>query len=77
MERTTTTAADITGDVEQNVLARQMIGQRFAFRTSVAGLIDDYRTALPDAGNVAVRPFSRTAIYATAGVGSSAWILRN
>jgi hypothetical protein len=26
MERTTTTAADITGDCEQNVLARQMIG---------------------------------------------------
>jgi hypothetical protein len=45
MERTTTTAADITGDCEQNVLARQMIGQRFAFRASVFGLGDDYRAA--------------------------------
>jgi hypothetical protein len=59
MERTTTTATDITGDCEHNVLARQMIGQRFVFRTSVVGLGDDYRTALPDAGNVAVEVFKR------------------
>jgi hypothetical protein len=31
-----------------------MIGQLFAFRTSIVGLGDDDRTALPDAGNVAV-----------------------
>jgi len=43
MQRTTTTAADIAGDVEQNVLARQMFGQRFAFRTSAGGLGDDYK----------------------------------
>jgi hypothetical protein len=77
MERTTTTAADITGDVEQNVLARQMIGQRLAPRPRFEHVCRDGQTALPDAGNVAVRPFLRTAIYATAGVGSSAWILRN
>jgi hypothetical protein len=59
MERTTTTAADITGVGEHNVLTRQMIGQGFGFRTSVVGLGDDYRTALPDAGNVAVEVFKR------------------
>jgi hypothetical protein len=36
-----------------------MIGQRFAFRTSIVGLGDDDRTALPDAGNVAVEIFKR------------------
>jgi hypothetical protein len=35
-----------------------MIGQRFAFRASVV-LGDDDRTALPDAGNVAVEVFKR------------------
>ena len=59
MQRTTTTAADIAGDVEPNVLARQMFGQRFAFGTSVVGLGDDYRTALLNAGNVAVEVFKR------------------
>jgi hypothetical protein len=59
MERTTTTAADIISDCEQNVLARQMIRQRFVFRASVVGLGDDYRAALPAAGNVAVEVFKR------------------
>src|ERR1700737_2401141 len=59
MERTTATAAGITSDGEHNVLARQMIGQRFAFRASVVVLGDDDRTALPDAGNVAVEVFKR------------------
>jgi hypothetical protein len=59
MERTTTTAADITADVEHNVLAREMIERRFAFRRSAVGLGDDYRTALSDAGNVAVEVFKR------------------
>jgi hypothetical protein len=59
MQRTTTTAADITADVEHNVLAREMIGQRFAFRSSAVGLGDGYRTALPDAGNAAVEVFKR------------------
>ena len=36
-----------------------MIGQRFALRASVVGLGDDYRAALPDAGNVAVEVFKR------------------
>jgi hypothetical protein len=49
MQGTTTSAADIAGDVEQ----------RFAFRTSVVGLGDDYRTALLNAGNVAVEVFKR------------------
>ena len=31
-----------------------MIGQQFAFRTSIVGLGDDDRTALLDAGNVAI-----------------------
>jgi hypothetical protein len=33
--------------------------QRFAFRTSIVGLGDDYRTTLLDAGNVAVEIFKR------------------
>jgi len=48
------TTADLTIDVEQNVLARQMIGQWLAPGWRFGCLWRDRRTALPDAGNIAV-----------------------
>jgi hypothetical protein len=59
MERTTTTAAVITGDVEHYVLARQMIGQRLAPRPRFERVCCCGRTTRPDAGNVAVEVFNR------------------
>ena len=57
MERTTTTAADISGDVEPNVLARQMTGQWFAPRPRFERIRCDGRTALSDAGDVGLEVF--------------------
>jgi hypothetical protein len=59
MERTTTTAAEISGDIEPNVLARQMIGQRLAPRPRFERLCCNDRTAFLDAGDVAVEIFKR------------------
>ncbi len=59
MERTAATAADITGNVERNVIARQVFGQRLAPRARFERVCCDGRTALPYAGNVAVEVFKR------------------
>jgi hypothetical protein len=57
MQRTTATAADIPGDSERNVLTRKMIRQRLAPRPRFERVCCDGRTALLDAGNVAVEIF--------------------
>ena len=64
MKCATATAADLTINVEQNVLARQMIGQRLAPVWRIGGLCCDRRTALPDAGDLARRdPSSASACW--------------
>ena len=59
VKRTTTTVADISADIEHYVLARQMIGERLAPRPNLGLVCCDDRTALLDAGNVAVEVFKR------------------
>jgi hypothetical protein len=51
--------ANRIAEAEQNVLARQMIGQRLAMGWPIGWLLLDARTALPDAGDIAVEVFQR------------------
>src|SRR5258706_12647005 len=62
MQRTTATAADILGDSEHNVLTRKMIRQRLAPRPRFERVCCCGRTALSDAGNVAVEVFKSVAL---------------
>ena len=57
VERAAATTADLAINVEQNVLARQMIGQRLAPGWRLGCLCCDRRAVLPDAGNIAVEIF--------------------
>lgn len=57
MQCATTAAANLTLDVEQNVLARQMFGQRLASRSRFERVCYNRRVALTDAGDVALELF--------------------
>jgi hypothetical protein len=59
MECATAPRTNRVADVELNVLAWQMIGQRLAMGWPLGWLFPDARTALPDAGDVAVEVFQR------------------
>ncbi|UVK57268.1 hypothetical protein DBIPINDM_005826 [Mesorhizobium sp. AR02] len=57
MQSAAAARADGAADVEQDVLSRQMIGQRLTMGWPLGRLFFDTGTALPDAGDIAIEVF--------------------
>ena len=59
MESTPAARAHGVLDIENDILARQVIGQRLAVGRPFGGGLGDHRTAFPDMANIGVKVFER------------------